>query len=75
MICLRRNVILQVQVVANEKVISSSKGMLAVVTGNERALTLGTGHCAAFCKAANAGCSTTISFIATADGKINLAFP
>ena len=58
---------------ANEKVIKSAKGMLANVNGMERALTLGTGHCAAFCKAANAGCKTPISHLSNNDGFIDLA--
>ena len=48
--------------------------MLAPVTGKERYLTLGTGHCTALCKAANAGCRTPISYIQDRAGKINLPF-
>lgn len=61
------------QVLANEKVIKGCNGMLASVNGMERALTLGTGHCAAFCKAANAGCKTPISHLSNTDGFIDLA--
>ena len=62
----------QEQVEANNKVIIASNGMLAPITGKERHLTLGTGHCTAFCKAANAGCRTPISYIQDAAGNINV---
>ena len=64
----------QEQIEANNKVIVASKGLLAPITGKERHLTLGTGHCTAFCKAANAGCRTPISYIRDAVGNINLPF-
>ena len=64
----------QEQIDANVKVISASKGMLAPVTGKERLRTLGTGHASAFCKAANAGCRTPISYLQDAAGRINLPF-
>ena len=62
------------QIEANAKVIVSAKGMLAPITGKERFLTLGTGHCAAFVKAANAGCRTPISYLQDNAGKINVGF-
>ena len=37
-------------------------------------MTLGTGHASAFCKAANAGCRTPISYLQDAAGRINLPF-
>ena len=48
--------------------------MLAPVNGREIALTLGTGHMAAFCRASNAGCKTPISYIKDAHGCINAHF-
>ena len=48
--------------------------MLAPITGKERHLTLGTGHCIAICKAANAGGRTPISYIQDSVGNINLHF-
>ena len=48
------------QVDANVKVIAQSNGLLAPVKGSERFLSLGTGHMAAFCRAANHGCWTSI---------------
>ena len=64
----------QEQIAANAKVVKTSKGMLAPITGDERVLTLGTGHCAAFCKAGNAGCRTPLAYLQDAAGKINLAW-
>ena len=54
--------------------ILASKGLLAPINGKERHLTLGTGHCTAFVKAANAGCRTPISFIQDESGCINVEF-
>ena len=54
--------------------ILASKGLLAPINGKERHLTLGTGHCTAFVKAANAGCRTPISLIQSESGWINLEF-
>ena len=48
--------------------------MLAPITSKERHLTLGTGHCTAFVKAANAGCRTPITYIQDVAGNINLPF-
>lgn len=62
----------QAQIDANVRVISNSKGMLAPVKGTERVLSLGTGHCAAFCRAANAGCKTPIQFIRDSSGAIDI---
>ena len=50
------------------------KGLLAPINVEERHLTLGTGHCTAFVKAANAGCRTPISFIQDESGCINVEF-
>ena len=44
----------------NKELVSSSKGMLAPVSGAERFLTVGTSHTMAFCKAVNAGCVTNV---------------
>lgn len=46
------------QVAFNQKLISSSKGMLAPMTGAERFCSVGTGHTTQFFKAVKAGCST-----------------
>ena len=62
------------QVAANQAVITPSRGMLAPITGKERQLTLGTGHCAAFNNAANAGCRTPLTYLADKSGKIDLEF-
>lgn len=59
---------------ANQKVLSSACGMLAPITGEERHLTLCTGHCAAFVKAVNAGCRTPITCIQDVAGNTNLPF-
>ncbi len=64
----------QEQIAANVKVIKASSGLLAPVNGSERHLSLGTGHAAAFVKAANHGCRTPISYIQDMDGNINLLF-
>ena len=42
-------------IVANMTLVSKSEGLLASVTGDERYLTLGCGHTAAFCKVAASG--------------------
>jgi len=47
------------QVTFTQKLISSSKGMLAPMTGAERFCTVGTGHTTQFFKAMKAACSTT----------------
>ena len=52
---------------------ANSKGMLAKVNGTERVLSVGTGHTTAFCRAANAGCTTPISFLKDALGAIDIA--
>jgi hypothetical protein len=46
------------QVLGNKKLVDASNRMLAPVTGEERFVSLGTGHTTAFCRAANAGCPT-----------------
>ena len=63
----------QAQLDANNRVVANSKGMLAKVNGTERVLSVGTGHTTAFCRAANAGCTTPISFLKDALGAIDIA--
>jgi hypothetical protein len=48
-----------------------AKGMLAEVSGSERFQSLATGHSAASCRAANAGCITPYTSIADANGRID----
>ena len=64
----------QEQIDANQKVIASACGMLAPITGRERNLTLGFGHCTDFVKAANAGCRTPITCIQDVAGSTSLPF-
>ena len=57
------------QLDANRSLVERAKGMLAPINGKERYLTLGTGHCAAFVKAASAGCRRAESKPRKAAGK------
>ena len=60
------------QIAANLKLISRADGLLANITGEERYLTLGCGHTAAFCKLAEAGGKTPEKLIACGDGTIDV---
>ena len=60
------------EVAFNDKLCVASNNMLAPVSGIERFCSLSTGHFAAGCKAAIAGCSATIREISDSNGKINL---
>ena len=46
--------------------------MLAPVKGTEKVCSVGTGHAAAFCRAANAGCKTPHKLLQNTDGGINI---
>jgi hypothetical protein len=56
----------------NHDLSQRSAGLLAKVTGSERYLSLGCGHTAAFCRAAEAHCKTPQVCIADAEGRIDL---
>ena len=72
---MRHNAVaLKEQIAANRRVIEAAKGMLAAINGSETHLTVGTGHCAAFCRAANNGCQTPVSYLQDSQGKINIGF-
>jgi hypothetical protein len=60
------------EVACNQGLVDKSAGMLAPVNGQERYVSLSTGHTAAFCKAAKGRCVTNISAIADAAGRIDL---
>ena len=61
------------QVQCNKKLVEGSNKMLAPVTGEERYLSLGTGHTTAFCRAVIAGCPTPYKDIRDANGNLNAA--
>lgn len=61
------------QVLGNKKLVDASNRMLAPVTGEERFVSLGTGHTTAFCRAANAGCPTPYKDIRDSNGNLNAA--
>ena len=46
--------------------------MLAPVSGTEKVCSVGTGHAAAFCRAANAGCKTPHKLLQNTDGGISI---
>jgi hypothetical protein len=56
----------------NHDLSQRSAGLLAEVSGFERYLSLGCGHTAAFCRAAEAHCKTPQTKIADAEGRIDL---
>ena len=57
---------------ANKLLVCKSNGLLAPVTTDERFLTLGTGHTAAFCKKANVGGRTPQATLQDEKGDIDL---
>ena len=56
----------------NEQLIARSKGLLACLSGEERFLSVGCGHTAAFVKLAKAGGKTTAPSLQDADGNIDV---
>ena len=50
----------QHQLEANIKIAKNSKGLIAMPGGDERFMSVGTGHMVCFCRAANGGCITQI---------------
>ncbi|CAK0843741.1 unnamed protein product [Prorocentrum cordatum] len=56
----------------NRSVITRSNGMLAQPTGQEMYLAVGRGHTVAFCRAAQAGCSTPNEKIKDGSGTIDI---
>ena len=61
------------EVAFNDRLFVASNNMLAPVSGIEQFGSLSTGHFAAGCKAAMAGCTTTIPEIRDSNGKFNLS--
>ena len=59
------------QVLANERLIARSHGLLAKPTRKERYLTLGTGHWTAFCRAVDAGGKTPEPTLQDEEGNID----
>ena len=59
----------QDQLSKNQGLVTRSKGLLAPLNGGEGFLSVGSGHCAAFCRAALAGCRTPFQKIATGGGR------
>lgn len=59
------------QVGFNKKLASCANGLLAPVSGQERVLTVGCGHTAAFFKAAHAGCVTNAASLKDDRGNLN----
>jgi len=49
----------EAQITFNAKIIDNADGLLAPITGEERFLSVGCGHTAAFCRAALHGCVTS----------------
>ena len=60
------------QIAANRELCDRSGGLLCPPTGEERFLTLGCGHTAAFCKLADRGGPTTEAVLADENGNIDL---
>ena len=60
------------QIDANIKIAAASKGLLAMPTGEEQHMSIGTGHMVAFCRAASKGCRTVFKSIKSPDGNISL---
>ena len=48
----------KMQIAFNEKLVERADGKLTKVNGNERVMSIGGSHLAAFCKAANKSCTT-----------------
>ena len=63
------------QLAFNERLVARSKGYLAPLNGQERFLTIGTGHTAAAARAFNAGCASGSPKLQKylLDGKLSLA--
>ena len=57
------------QIEANRKLATASKGLISLPDGTELYLTLGTGHMASFCRSANAGGTTPFKTLQGPDGK------
>ena len=64
---------MQEQIAPMEKVIESSKGMLAPISGDERFQSVGCGHTSQFIKAAVHGCITPVKSIQNGNGCIDVA--
>ncbi len=65
-------VVRQSQIDFNKKLVASSQGLLAPVTGEERLLTVACSHFSAGCRAAVAGCKTNEQSLQGPDNTINL---
>ena len=59
------------QVAFNQVLIDLSRGLLAPINGDERVLSVSTGHTFAICRAANNRCKTSAPTLADADGLID----
>ena len=59
------------QLAFNQRLVDSSKGMLAPMTGQEEVCSVGTGHTAAFFKAINAGCVTPQANLKDENGRLS----
>ena len=68
------NAVYHEQLSFNHTLVKNSKEMLAPVGGQERFFSLGTGHTAAGCRAANAQCKTPYTKMADPQGRINPTF-
>ena len=61
------------QMQKNLDLIKRSHGLLAPMSGEERFLTVGTGHTCGFCRAANHGCKTSEAKLQDTNGCLNAA--
>ena len=61
------------QLTFNQKLIDNSAGMLAPINGSERFVSVGAGHMAAGCRAADAGCPTSETTLSDGTGCISLS--
>ena len=59
------------QIDFNKELVKSANGLLAEVNGSERFLSIGAGHCAGFCRAANARTPTPEKKLQDKDGRID----
>lgn len=55
----------------NQKMITNAKGLLADLSGREEAMSVGTGHWTAWCRAVNFGCKTPFKQMANTEGKLS----
>ena len=62
----------EAQLSANMRVADNSGGLVAPPSGDERYLSIGTGHMVCFCRAANHGCRSAFAELKGADGTISL---